>query len=62
MCADLKVLAVLTGLQGGYTKFCCFLCDWDCQARDCHYRVNKMTTPFRNNTRSEECGTPCFNG
>jgi len=22
--ADLKVIAMLTGLQGGYTKFCCF--------------------------------------
>jgi hypothetical protein len=24
ICADLGVIAVLTGLQGGYTKFCCF--------------------------------------
>jgi hypothetical protein len=27
ICADLKVIAMLTGLEGGYTKFCCFLCD-----------------------------------
>jgi hypothetical protein len=39
ICADLKVTAVLTGLQGGYIKFCCFLCEWDSQARDCHYRI-----------------------
>ncbi|GBN47291.1 hypothetical protein AVEN_255484-1 [Araneus ventricosus] len=26
ICADLKVIAVLVGLQAGYTKFCCFLC------------------------------------
>jgi hypothetical protein len=26
---DLKVVALLTGLQGGYTKCCCFLCEWD---------------------------------
>jgi len=24
ICGDLKVAAMLTGLQGGYTKFCCF--------------------------------------
>jgi hypothetical protein len=24
MCADVKVIAILTVLQGGYTKFCCF--------------------------------------
>jgi hypothetical protein len=41
MCAVLKVLAMLTGLQGRYTKFCCFVCDWDCQAIDSHYRIKK---------------------
>jgi len=41
MCADLNVLAMLTGLQGRYTKFFCFVCDRDCQARDCHYRIKK---------------------
>ena len=25
VCADLKVMAILTGLQLGYTKYCCFL-------------------------------------
>lgn len=39
ICADLKVVAMLTGLQGGYTKFCCFLCEWDSRARDKHYVV-----------------------
>lgn len=29
ICCDLKVVAMLTGLQGGYTKYMCFLCDWD---------------------------------
>jgi len=29
ICADLKVVAMLTGLQGGCTKYCCFLCEWD---------------------------------
>ena len=26
VCADFKVIAMLTGLQPSYTKFCCFLC------------------------------------
>jgi hypothetical protein len=29
ICADLKVVAMLTGIQGGCTIFCCFLCEWD---------------------------------
>ena len=37
VCADFKVIAMLTGLQSGYTKFCCFLCLWDSRARTEHY-------------------------
>ncbi|GBN97066.1 hypothetical protein AVEN_79054-1 [Araneus ventricosus] len=37
ICADLKVIAVLIGLQAGYTKFCCFLCQWDSRDRKKHY-------------------------
>ncbi|GBN90225.1 hypothetical protein AVEN_24752-1 [Araneus ventricosus] len=33
VCAYLKVIAVLVGLQAGYTKFCCFLCQWDSRDR-----------------------------
>lgn len=44
ICADLKVVAMLTGLQGGYTKFCCFLCEWDSRAIDKHYVVKKLAT------------------
>ncbi|XP_053968164.1 uncharacterized protein LOC128869618 [Anastrepha ludens] len=39
ICADLKVVAIVLGLQTGYTKFCCFLCEWDSRARDKHYKV-----------------------
>lgn len=39
ICADLKVVAILTGLQGGYTKFCCFLCEWDSRKKTDHYIV-----------------------
>ena len=27
---DLKITALLVGLQTGYTKYCFFLCEWDC--------------------------------
>lgn len=29
ICCDLKVVAMLQGLQSGYTKYMCFLCNWD---------------------------------
>ena len=32
ICADFKVLTMLTGLQLGYTKFCYFLCLWNSRA------------------------------
>ncbi|UYV67757.1 hypothetical protein LAZ67_5001915 [Cordylochernes scorpioides] len=37
ICSDLKVIALLRGLQLGYTKFCCFLCEWDSRDRERHY-------------------------
>lgn len=37
LCCDLKVVAMLSGLQGGYTKHCCFLCLWDSRDRAQHY-------------------------
>ena len=39
LCGDLKVLAILLGLQQGYTKFCCFICEWDSRAKASHYVV-----------------------
>ncbi|GBM64639.1 hypothetical protein AVEN_91708-1 [Araneus ventricosus] len=37
ICANLKVVSLLMGLQLGYTKFCCFLCLWDSRAIVLHY-------------------------
>ena len=37
VCTDVKVVALLRGLQLGYTKYCCFLCLWDSRARNKHY-------------------------
>ena len=37
VCSDLKVVAIVSGLQGGYTKYCCFLCLWDSRNKARHY-------------------------
>jgi hypothetical protein len=37
ICGDFKMLGFLLGLQGGYTKYSCFLCLWDSRATDQHY-------------------------
>ena len=40
LCGDLKVVAVLLGIQLRYTKYCCFLCEWDSQDKNPY--VNKL--------------------
>lgn len=37
VCGDLKVIALILGLQLGYTKYCCFICEWDSRDRKNHY-------------------------
>ena len=37
ICDNLKVIALLLGLQQGFTKYCCFICEWDSRARSLHY-------------------------
>ena len=37
ICGNLKVVALILGLQLRYTKFYCFLCEWDSRARADHY-------------------------
>lgn len=37
ICGDLKVIALLLGMQLGYTKYCCFICEWDSRDRASHY-------------------------
>ena len=41
ICGDLKVLSMLLGQQGGYTKFPCFLCLWDSRAKNDHWRIKE---------------------
>jgi len=37
ICGDLKVIALLLGLKQGFTKYCCFICEWDSRDRSLHY-------------------------
>ncbi|KAL4125789.1 hypothetical protein QTP88_010029 [Uroleucon formosanum] len=37
ICGDLKVIGMLMGMQGGFTKYCCFLCMWDSRVIADHY-------------------------
>ena len=38
VCGDFKMLGFLLGLQGGYTKYSCFLCLWNSRADGEHYK------------------------
>ena len=37
ICGDLKVISLLLGAKQGFTKYCCFICEWDSRARSLHY-------------------------
>jgi hypothetical protein len=39
VCGDLKIIVILLGIQLGYIKYCCFICEWDIRAKDKHYSV-----------------------
>jgi len=41
LCGDLKVVALLLGMHLGYTKYCCFFCEWDSRDKKNNY-VNKL--------------------
>ncbi len=47
LCENLKVVALLLGLQLGNTKYPCFLCYWD--SRDCDAHYVKKVWPKREN-------------
>ena len=49
---DLKVMSLLMGLQLGYTKYCCFLCEWDSRAKTLHYL--KRDWPWRKSLKVGE--------
>jgi len=38
----LKIIALLVGMQLGLTKFCCFLCECNSCAKDCHFSIKEQ--------------------
>jgi hypothetical protein len=53
LCCDLKVVALLLGMQLEYTKYHCFLCEWDNRDKKNHY-VNKLWPKRTSLTPGEE--------
>lgn len=47
ICVDLKMVNLLLGQQGGYTKYPCFICLWDSRAKQDHW--NMVNWPIRQN-------------
>ena len=50
VCGDFKMLGSLLGLQGGYTKYSCFLCLWNSRAdgeycQKIHWATREELTP-----------------
>lgn len=52
ICGDLKIVALLMGLQLGYVKFGCFLCKWNSCDRANHYV--KKVWPKRSEWKKSE--------
>lgn len=44
ICADLKIVGIISGLKGGYASYMCFLCKWNTRQTDthCHYYVKEF--------------------
>ena len=47
--ADFKVISIISGLQSGYTKHCCYLCTWDSRCKENQYE--QMNWPLRTERR-----------
>ena len=63
ICSDLKVIAMLMGLQKDYTKFCYSLCEWDSHAKSVYSKNNclmhKSRTPGTKSVAHQPLVHPC---
>jgi hypothetical protein len=63
ICSDLKVIAVLMGLQKDYTKFCYSLCKWNSHAKSVYSKNNclmhKSHTPGMKSVALQPLVHPC---
>ncbi|GBN63632.1 hypothetical protein AVEN_108940-1 [Araneus ventricosus] len=58
VCSDLKVISMVLGQQAGYTKYPCFLCEWDNLDKKNHWikkkRLHRKTLKPGNKNVVEE--------
>ena len=54
ICADLKVIGMLTGMQPGFTKFCYFLCEWENRDKRNHYEI-RVSIKRKCSIRTKKC-------
>jgi hypothetical protein len=60
ICGDLKVIALLLGLQQGFTKYCCFICE--CESRAPSLRYARKERQKISGTSNHECGKSATSG
>jgi hypothetical protein len=51
---------MLTALQEGYTKLCCFLCEWNNRGEGQALPCKAIATVRKSDSRSEECSASIF--
>ena len=56
-CGD-KVVSLLMGLQLGYRRYCCFLCEWDSRAKIFELPEERLAAEEISEGRRKECATP----
>ena len=54
ICGDLKAIGLLLGMHSAYTKFCCFLCEWDSQEKDACSKIKHLAHAIKLSSR-EKC-------
>jgi len=58
---DLKLTALLLGLQQGFTKYCCFISEWDNRAQSSLLK-KRLACQKISGTRNYECGKSTTSG
>jgi hypothetical protein len=64
LCGDLKIVALLVGIQLVYTKYCCFLFAWDSRDENNHYSNKLWPKQTSVDARGEKCrqSSSCSSG
>jgi hypothetical protein len=53
ICGDLKLVCMILGQQADYTKYQCFMCEWDSRARNQHWEQKHRTPRTSLESRSK---------